>query len=539
MNKYRELLLDNMNRQLGQWFDQTNPIPHDDVHRFLHSLKGTSGTLGMPELNRSAQALLDRIESSAPRSWPVDELRAFLLDLIRNGYVHVSEQEMLMDEAETGLEEKPDKPLALMLDDDVAFLMYVKEGLEKAGWSVIATTQAQKTIEYFHDVLPDCLILDLHVPDTSGFEVMRMLEQKRKKQYIPTTLISNDCLRETRLSAFRMGIDDMMCKPLDMEELVVRLERQLNNKRRLERLLFVDELTGAYNRKYMNELFAKLAADLKRTGEPFTLAMLDLDHFKQVNDSYGHLIGDQVLCGFTAFLKEHLRAGDCLIRYGGEEFVVLLPGTGLSEAKTMLARLIDRFSHVSFDCSSGAFACSFSAGAVLIDDAEQSMHKWLEAADHALYKAKVSGRKRVETAQESQDEAPSRRKINVAIVDDDAMIRTMLSEHVKECLQDQFDPEVRAFRDGEAFFEEANLSDSLPYLVILDGMMPRMDGLEVLQRIRKLANADRFTVIMLTGRKGEQDIVKALRLGADDYMIKPFSILELEARIKRLVKRVI
>lgn len=541
MNKYKELLYFNMNHQLSTWFDQNEAIPHEEVRHFLHSLKGTSGTIGLNELHDRVQLIYDQFEDLHAKNWSVEELKSFLIDLIKTNYTHLVEKDMLIDvsdSAKLSIDQNIDQPLVLILDDDVALLMYLKDELEKAGWTVIATVHPQKATEYFHALQPDCFMLDLHIPEVDGFQVIEMLSEKLKRQYVPTMIISHDNRKETRLKAFRMGIDDLMCKPLDIDELLARLGRQLNNKRRQERLLFIDELTGAYNRKYMHDLFNRLVSDMKRTQEPFSLALLDLDHFKQVNDTYGHLIGDEVLRGFTAFIKSQVRANDCLIRYGGEEFVLVFPRTGVQEAKQLLTRLIEDFSLVSFSSSTGEFFCSFSAGVTLVTDTSQSSHAWLESADAALYQAKSSGRRRVVSASDDKQLSLSKRKLNVVIVDDDAMIRTLLSDQLMDCLADRYDPDIKTFKDGESFFDEMLLNDSSPYLIILDGMMPRMDGLEVLQNIRLLPNKDRFTVIMLTGRKSEQDIVKALQWGADDYVTKPFSVRELEARIKRLMYRV-
>lgn len=538
MNKYKEALMANINRQLEAWFDQTEPIPHDQVHLFLHSIKGTAGTIGLTDLAQVAQGLLEVVEASSDNDWQASELRAFLFELIRNSYEHAPEPDLLIEAGRELGEPVKDQPLVLILDDDVTLLMYLKEELEKIGWSVIATTHPNKAIDYFHDVSPDCLVLDIHIPQSNGLDVMQTLQEKIKKQYVPTTIISYDSDKATRLKAYRMGADDVMSKPLDMEEFVARLERQLNHKRWLDRVLFVDELTGAYNRKYLQEAYERLASDAQRSGANFSLVLLDLDHFKQVNDRYGHLIGDQVLAGFSAYIRSSGRATDMLIRYGGEEFVLLMPRTGTQEAKLALERMIGQFSAMTFDSPQGEFSISFSAGVVEVTDPQLHCQYWLQAADQALYAAKKLGRKRVEAAGSSNVQ-PSKKKIKISVVDDDAIVRAMLTEYMKDCFGDQAEAEVRTYRNGELFLDDSWHGGEEPCIVLLDGMMPGMDGLEVLERIRALPNAGQYKVIMLTGRKGEQDIARALQLGADDYITKPFGIKALEARIRKLVRQVI
>ncbi|MGG1660814.1 response regulator [Brevibacillus sp. NRS-1366] len=540
MMKYRETLLFHIHKQLEAWFAQDGPISHDDLYRFLHSLKGTSGTIGLSDLSDLSQTLLEQMDEMPAKEWHSNEWRAFLLELIALCYKQHPEQEVLLEDPTLKRENcYENQPLVLILDDDVTLLMYLKENLEKLNWSVIATVYPDKALDFFHDMNPDCLILDLNIPETGGFQVMQTLSEKIKKQYVPTTVISIDCDRQTRFRAYRLGADDVMCKPLDIEELAVRLERQLGRKRWMDRILFLDELTGVYNRNSLGDTYQRLLTDALRTATPFSLGFLDIDHFKSVNDTHGHLIGDKVLCRFASFIQTSAEKNDILFRYGGEEFLLLMPRTTAQEAKLRLEQMLDSFCSLSFDSPGGLFSLSFSAGVVQIEGSEKSFPYWVEAADTALYSAKNLGRRRIEVAASTgAPEAPNV-KLKVAIIDDDSMIRTMLADSVQASFDGWMHADIQLFQDGEAFFSNSWHLGPESYLVILDGIMPKMDGLEVLQKIKTLPHAKRYTVIMLTGRTEEQDIVRALQLGADDYMTKPFSMRELEARIKRLVKRVV
>lgn len=536
MNKYQALFLNNLENQLKEWYKRTDSVRYDELYHFLHSIKGTSGTIDLQELMDIAEGMLHQIELNPSQTWTADEVHRILEDLRQ--YVRLNPCEFALSHENRPSPERTGEaqPSILILDDDVSLLMILKEELQAAGWSVIATTSPHKAIEYFHDVSPDCLILDLHIPDTDGFEIIEILSEKLKKQYIPTTIISQDCTRTTKLKAYRLGIDDVICKPIDIEELLARLQRQINGKRRLDRLLFVDELTGAYNRKYMNEALGKLLSESCRTGVGFSLALLDLDHFKSINDTYGHLIGDQVLSHFTLFMKEQLRMGDLFIRYGGEEFVAVFPQTDIEEAKRLLSLWIEQFAEVKFHVPTGDFSCTFSAGVVYVDQFTTSIHRWLEKADQALYRAKSLGRRRVAT-EEDLVTGPTKRKLRVCVVDDDPLMRMMLTDLLSQSFDDRLEFELSLYQDGLTFVDELPQNVTSPYLVLLDGLLPGMDGLEVLEHIQQLPHAEQFTVIMLTGRTAEQDIVKALQLGADDYVTKPFRLKELEARIRRFIRR--
>lgn len=536
MNKYQALFLNNLENQMTEWYKRTDSVRYEELYHFLHSIKGTSGTIELHDLMHISERLLHQVETNPCQIWTAEEAQRFLEELRQ--YVRCNPCEFSLSSGTHSSSEKTGEaqPSILILDDDVSLLMILKEELQAAGWSVIATTSPHKAIEYFHDVSPDCLILDLHIPDTDGFEIIEILSEKLKKQYIPTTIISEDCSRDTKLRAYRLGIDDVICKPIDMEELLARLQRQINGKRRLDRLLFVDELTGAYNRKYMNEALGRLLSESSRTGKGFSLALLDLDHFKSINDTYGHLVGDQVLSHFTLFMRDHMRVGDLFIRYGGEEFVAVFPNTDVQEAKRLLTLWIEQFAEVKFHVPNGDFSCTFSAGVVYVDQFATSLHRWVEKADEALYRAKSLGRHRVAT-EEDLISGPVKRKLRVCVVDDDPLMRMMVSDLFSKTFDERLELELSLYQDGLTFLGELPQNVTSPYLVLLDGLLPGMDGLEVLEHIQQLPQAEQFTVIMLTGRTAEQDIVKALQLGADDYVTKPFRLKELEARICRFIRR--
>lgn len=546
MQQYRETLLTNIKQQLELWLDLPAPVPDADVRMFLHSLVGTAGTIGLTQLSELARHLLSEADLLKHELWSATELRTFLLELLPMIHGTESHQEMVLDLIKqdpkitselASTEEK--RPLVLVLDEDPSLLMYLKEGLEQRGWSVIATTLANKAIDYFHDMQPDCLVLDLLVPELGGVDIYETLQEKIRTHYIPTTIITKDCDTSTKIQVYRMGADDLMCKPLDLDELVARLDRQYRRKRWLERLVFVDELTGAYNRKFLLDSYHRVCSEARRTNEPFSVAMLDLDNFKKINDTYGHLAGDQVLSSFSKFIRERLRETDIFFRYGGEEFTLLLPRTDKEESRTLLLRMLTEFTTLRYDFAEDPnYTISFSAGVCEVNEYDKPLQQWVEAADASLYQAKRKGKNRIECSQSGNEEAV-KKKLNIAIIDDDLVIRTMLTERIRESFAEKFDIEIRTFKDGQLFFADHWHAKREPYLLILDVMMPRMDGLEVLRRIRSLPDHALYSIIMLTGNKSEEDIVSALQLGADDYMTKPFHMRELEARMFRLVRQIV
>jgi two-component system, cell cycle response regulator len=181
------------------------------------------------------------------------------------------------------------------------------------------------------------------------------------------------------------------------------LQTQVAENERLQQKLraqaLEDPLTGAYNRRHLLDAGAALLSMMRRRGEPLAVAIVDLDHFKQVNDQHGHDAGDRVLRAFAEVASHNTRAEDLVCRYGGEEFVLLLPGAHASQAAERLGLLLQTFSALRFDgAAGGSFSCSFSAGVVDSAAGGEPLQALLARADGALYDAKDAGRARVKVA---------------------------------------------------------------------------------------------------------------------------------------------
>jgi diguanylate cyclase (GGDEF)-like protein len=182
-----------------------------------------------------------------------------------------------------------------------------------------------------------------------------------------------------------------------LEALNATLQAQVAENERLQRQLraqaLEDPLTGLHNRRHLFEAGASLLSLLRRRGEPMAVALVDLDHFKQVNDRHGHDAGDRVLRGFAELARRETRAEDIVCRYGGEEFVLLMPGAGAAQAASRIEQLLPRFAALRFiDSHGNTFSSSFSAGVASTPDGTEALESLLERADAALYEAKNAGR---------------------------------------------------------------------------------------------------------------------------------------------------
>ncbi|WP_366162399.1 diguanylate cyclase [Bacillus infantis] len=535
LDKYKTLLFQKIKNQMTLWFEQEaeTPVNNEDVYRFLHSIKGTAGTLQLVGLHQVAGKLMDQVEKSSEKIWGNRELRDFLYELMGLSYEY---EHFQREEEKQSLPRDENMPLIQVIDDDVSMLILLKDALESKGWMVMANTEPEKAVDQFFDMNPDCLIIDVNLPGKSGFHVLEDIQKHTNKKFIPKLMISIMNDRETRIKAYRLGADDFISKPIDLEEFLIKVERHLDRKQIFDQSVLIDELTQVYNRRFLKDSLKRYLKELERSNQYFSIAVLDLDHFKQVNDMYGHPAGDRILSEFAQYLKDHVRIGDIVFRYGGEEFILLLPRTNDHDSKEVVSRLLSGFSSRTFIEGGAELKMTFSAGVYMVHDPSATVAEAIKTADQALYEAKRNGRARVESANKLIG-GHSRKVLNVSVIDDDAIIRTMLMKILQSMEFEHTSLDIQVYEDGQKFLQSGRMEQKGEHFLILDGIMPVMDGTEVLQKVKENRNASRVHVLMLTGRKTEYDIARALKLGADDYVTKPFSITELQARIHRLIQR--
>lgn len=536
MEQYKVMLFEKIKNQITDWFEasEVTEITNRDVYLFLHSIKGTSGTIGLGGLQSLASNLLVEVEQEAlEKEWDKEDLLAFLDDLIALTYQY---EHFETEELHHPTTKNEDAPLIQIVDEDVSMLILLKDFLESENFMVIAQTDSYQAMQSFYDLNPDCLIMTIH--SAHKFSLLEMLHHHLTTKFTPTILLNSDTDRETRLVAYRLGVDDYVEKPLDLEEFLLRVKRLINRKKLFNQTVLIDELTQVYNRRFLNEILTKSVSELSRVNTYFTVAVLDLDYFKKINDTYGHVFGDEVLVTFAQVLKNQTRNTDTVCRYGGEEFIVIFPHTKDVEAKQVLMRILEHFKEKAFfPTPSNLVTVSFSAGVFTVYDRHLDGAQIIKMADQALYTAKQNGRSQVVSA--NQIEIGATKKIlYVSIIDDDEIIRSMLWKIMQSMEMEHVTIDLALYEDGEEFFRSKRQDLVGQHFLILDGVMPSMDGTEVLQRVKTGRYRDFFHILMLTSRKNDQDISRALKLGADDYVTKPFSMHELQARIYRLILRI-
>ncbi|GLH69895.1 diguanylate cyclase [Geothrix rubra] len=285
----------------------------------------------------------------------------------------------------------------LVVDDDPQVAEGLALTLRRAGMLASSLADPLEILGALAETRPDLLLLDMHMPACTGKEVAAVIRQVEPLAGLPIVFLSGERDFARQMDAMGEGADDFLTKPIAPERLVAHVTHRAWRGRLLLGLMVRDGLTGLLNHSALLDQLDNEVARARRLDGRLVFAMADLDHFKRVNDTHGHGMGDQVLRAFSRLLQQRLRRTDALGRYGGEEFGIVLPDTELAEARALLEGLREDFAALRFHGPGGDFGVSFSAG--LADFPAHGDGAGLcEAADRALYAAKAGGRNRVETA---------------------------------------------------------------------------------------------------------------------------------------------
>lgn len=544
MLENKNLFIDNIVAQLEKWVN-TDPFPSShELYEFLQPIGETASALELYTFSKKIDDLLYLIEDSQTKIGTREQSYRLLENLIT---MCQKEQLLATEIVQDPLVVTPtkntlDEPegLLMLLCDDMQSLIYTKETLEQKRFMVVITPTLAQAMDIFYDQQqPDGIIIHLN-DEKKSLEALVSIRSNTQMTFTPIVMLTSKYNKQFHIHCLEQGVDDIMHYPYELDMLIAKLKRHCQNKETLSRLILFDELTGAYNRKYLPIEFNRQFQNLQRNNTPFSLVMLDIDHFKQVNDTYGHPTGDTVLQAFVELLYQEKRENDCIIRYGGEEFILLLPHTVAKDAKLICERLLQSFQKKSFYYNDKEFHLSFSGGGVEINNTSVSYPDWLERADRALYVSKNTGRKKMTIYEDKfMDHSPLQKTLRIAIIDDDSRIRTMVLDCFKNFSFDHYLIDVQAFKDGQTFFETDWHNQKGKYLIILDRNIPQMDGLQLLQKLKSKQNSKSYMVLMLTENNNEQDIIRTLILGADEYMLKPVKTKELEARVNHILKRML
>lgn len=424
----------------------------------------------------------------------------------------------------------------LSVDDDPAVLATLSSLLEREGLTVETLEDPLRFWDVLEQMVPDLLVLDVDMPHVSGIEICRMVRNDLRRRDLVILFLTARTDSETVQRIFAAGADDFVSKPIIPAELRSRIRNRLERLQLQRRLSDTDFLTGLFTRRKSEEVLERYLLLAQRQQLPLSLAVLDLDRFKAINDQYGHEMGDAVLRRLGQLLTDFFRGEDVVARWGGEEFVIGMYGSNRENTVRRLRELLETLRREEFRRPGHpVFQVTFSAGVATFPDDGRDVHSLYRGADAALLEAKSRGRARVLPVASSRtgDGSEAAGEADIVLVEDDEALGTLLV-HTLQARGYQ----VRWIRDGQEAMEalEGPQPALRPRLVLLDIDLPGLDGMTVLRKLTRTGALDSTRVIMLTLRSGEAEVYKSLELGAFDHVGKPFSIPVLLQRIGKALE---
>jgi two-component system cell cycle response regulator len=305
----------------------------------------------------------------------------------------------------------------VIIDDDPAILRLLVKVLTRKGMEVIPCSTGAEGLAVLEREAWELCLLDRGLPDLDGIEICAKIKADARFDARQVIMLSGYSSLDARVEALDLGADDYITKPFHPTELlarvnasrrVVEMQQQLvDMAKQLERLSAHDDLTGIYNRRHFGATLDHAFDHSSRYHRPLSVAIIDVDRFKDINDSFGHQIGDTVLTEVAKRFSDSVRSSDYLARYGGEEFVVLLPETQLDDAVSFGEKLRDAVAAAPVLAGGRELPVTVSVGTASLTHTQfNAPAELLAAADQALYRAKRNGRNRVEAERRRSQRPP-------------------------------------------------------------------------------------------------------------------------------------
>ncbi len=275
----------------------------------------------------------------------------------------------------------------LVVDDHEGIRDLVKEILLYSGYEVQTASNGKDALQIVKEISPDLIILDIIMPDMDGMEVKSHLNENTRTASIPVIFLTWKDSINDKIKGLHLGIDDYITKPFHIEELKARVRSVLSRRKFYEEISMTDGLTGLYNVHYFKKEFSLFFNMAKRYGQIFSLAIIDVDKFKSINDNYTHAGGDFVLKTLAEIMKDTLRKSDIIVRYGGDEFVIILPGVDFSQARRAMERVKERIDGKEFYSPETAknIPFSISVGISQYENKFENEAEMFEIADKNMY----------------------------------------------------------------------------------------------------------------------------------------------------------
>jgi two-component system cell cycle response regulator len=474
------------------------------IRRIAHSLYISGDVYDNPEVKQVILALKEMKDEDIPIS--LHELLAKLRAL-------------------ASVQDAHSKKIGILLIDDDPFLAEVlRKRLTEFNREIFVASQATEAEKIIEEKDIALVLLDIMLPDADGRNLLIRLRERFAPSTLPIVVLSAKKEPNVQTECFALGADAYFSKPVDPSTLSAALANYLQRTADYLKRSSRDSLTGLPNREALGQAFTRAVALAFRTKDPLTLAIVDIDRFKSVNDCYGHSVGDLVLRRVCAVISRSLRASDFLARWGGEEFVILFLNTSLPSARLALDKALTALGAEVFKTQEGqSFRVTFSAGVAQVREGE-TIEQTIAHADRFLYHAKALGRNRVLT--ETDNITPSKKKI--LLIEDDARTADEIQYHLERI-------GLSVLHATDAAGAASVTSKTSISMILIDVNICGTDGFKLLESLRGNPSLGRMPIAMLTTAGNQEHVNRGFQLGVDDCIRKPVAPQELLTHVRRLL----
>jgi diguanylate cyclase (GGDEF)-like protein len=516
-------------------------LGHDAASRTLvrnlsHALKGSGGTYGYPEISAAAgsvesasdadlaerlDALLAVLRRETATAAPAPAAEASSLAAALQAPLHE-----LRESIRAPLVPPSDAHTALLVvDDDPDIAKLLAQVLAAPDREILVAGTAAAAQEAVARRAFGLIVLDLVLPDADGRALLTRLRERPDTSTIPIVVLSALRSGPARAECFALGADAYVEKPFDLGVVADTVTSMLERAARVAREAGIDPLTLLPNRVAFREAFEHATTHRTDRRAPVSLALLELDQYRAMATSSGWGTADRARALAAAPLARALGRATTVAHWAGATFAALLVGASEADAAARVAEALRRLHGEKPGADRHETPLTFSAGVVEWTEGATLEETVAEAERHVVTARAAGGNATLSASQPGTSPAPV-----VALAEDDELIAAVVKHRLeREGIT------VRHFTDGAAARDA--LPRLRPALAILDVKMPSMDGFELLSHLRAEPALAGLPIMMLTSMGNEQDVVRGLQLGADDYVVKPFSPVELVARVHRLLLR--
>ena len=423
----------------------------------------------------------------------------------------------------------------LVVDDEPMISRGLTSLLARKGLDVTALNDPLRFWSVLDETKPSLILLDLEMPKISGTELCRVVRGDPRWSELPVIFLTGHTDSASVQRIFAAGADDYVGKPFVPAELMMRLENRLSGARARRPPVETDPLTGLATARKATDLIERFLRLARRKSDPYSIGVLHVDDFANVRATFGRTLSDAVLRGIGELLPRNLRGEDVAAWWGGSEFIVGMYGSSKENSAVKLAQICTKIGELEFLAADGKrvhIPCTAGVAEYQIDGA--SVVALRDEAAKALATVRDTNAPTRVGISGVNPTGSLVRRVDVAIILDDAPLVALL-RHAMETRN----LGVATFADGEtAATALAGPAPEVRASVILLGVdLPAMNGLEVLRRLKAGEITRLSSVVMLTARAGESDILAALELGAIDHVAKPFSVPVLMHKVRTILKQ--